>query len=198
MNHYMEVIAAFLTGIVGPLLVQYYITRQKRIKDKNSDPVAEHMILCSQIDAKLEKIKEEYKADRVWITQFHNGGTFYPSGKSIQKFSMFYEVLTLSTESTKMIFQNIPVSLFSRSTNYLLEHTHLAIPDYKNEEIATLGLKYTASETNTKSGYYFAIKNIDGKFIGILGLDYCKKKVMLNDEQITTLDIEAGIISGYL
>ena len=97
-----------------------------------------------------------------------------------------------------MIFQNIPVSLFSRSTNYLLEHTHLAIPDYKNEEIATLGLKYTASETNTKSGYYFAIKNIDGKFIGILGLDYCKKKVMLNDEQITTLNIEAGIISGYL
>ena len=59
MNHYMEVIAAFLTGIVGPLLVQYYITRQKRIKDKNSDPVAEHMILCSQIDAKLEKILKQ-------------------------------------------------------------------------------------------------------------------------------------------
>lgn len=198
MNHYMEVIAAFLTGIVGPLLVQYYIARQKRMKDKKSDPVAEQMVLCSQIDAKLEKIKEEYKADRVWITQFHNGGTFYPSGKSIQKFSIFYEVLTLGTESTKMVFQNIPVSLFSRSTNYLLEHTHLAIPDYKDEAIATLGLKYTASETGTKSGYYFAIKNIDGKFVGVLGLDYCKKKVTLSSEQIVALDIEAGIISGYL
>lgn len=198
MNHYMEVIAAFLTGIVGPLLVQYYITRQKRIKDKNSDPVAEQMVVCSQIDAKLEKIKEEYKADRVWIDQFHNGGHFYPSGKSIQKFSMFYEVLTSGTESVKMIFQNIPVSLFSRSTNHLLEHSHLAVPDFKDETIATLGLKYTAAETGTKSGYYFAIKNIDGKFIGIMGLDYCKKKAVLSPEQIIALDIEAGIISGYL
>jgi len=198
MTYSTEIIAAFLTGILGPLLVQFYINRTKKIKEKNTDPIAEQCALYSQIDTKLEKIRETYKADRVWITQFHNGGYFYPSGKSIQKFSMFYEVLTLNTESVKMIFQNIPVSLFSRSTNYLLENTHLAIFDFKNENINDLGLKYTAAETNTKGGYYFAIKNIDGKFIGVLGLDYCKKKVILDTEQITALNVEAGVFSGYL
>ena len=193
----VSIIVAFITGVLGPILL-LFIKNKLEKKQEKPDMVLETLKVSELVMTKLDHIKEEFKSDRVWITQFHNGGTFYPSGKSIQKFSIFYEVLTLGTESTKMIFQNIPVSLFSRSTNYLLEHTHLAIPDYKNEEIATLGLKYTASETNTKSGYYFAIKNIDGKFIGILGLDYCKKKVMLNDEQITTLDIEAGIISGYL
>ena len=192
----VPIVIALITSVFGPILLEW--VKEKIKKKKSHDPMPESIKYNEQIEHQLDVILNELDCDQIYIAQFHNGGHFYPTGKSIQKFSVFYEVTTPNTISIKGVYQNIPVSLFSRSTNYLLEHTHLAIPDYKNEEIATLGLKYTASETNTKSGYYFAIKNIDGKFIGILGLDYCKKKVMLNDEQITTLDIEAGIISGYL
>ena len=34
--------------------------------------------------------------------------------------------------------------------------------DYKDETIATFGLKYIAEDTGCKSGYLFAIKTIDG------------------------------------
>ena len=46
------------------------------------------------VDDQLEQIKDELDACRVWISQFHNGGNFYPTGKSIQKFSIFHEMYT--------------------------------------------------------------------------------------------------------
>ena len=70
---------------------------------------------------KLDYIKDEFKADRVWLAQFHNGGHFYPTGKSIAKFSMVYEIVESTTKSIQSNFQNIPVSLFSKPINHLLE-----------------------------------------------------------------------------
>jgi len=44
----------------------------------------------------------------------------------------------------------------------------------------------------------FAIKTIDNKFVGVLGLDYTKKKVNLSEEQIGTLKVEASLLGGPL
>ena len=52
----------------------------------------------------------------------------------------------------------------------------IEIPDFKDETISTYGLKYIAEDTGCKSGYIFAIKNFEGKFIGSLGLDFTRKK----------------------
>ena len=85
----MELIGAFLTGVVGPviyLIVEKYL---KKEKNKGRDIVKENIVSVSLINNELEEIREEFKGDRVWISQFHNGGNFYPTGKSIQKFSIF-------------------------------------------------------------------------------------------------------------
>lgn len=198
MNHYMEIIAAFLTGIIGPLLVQFYNTYTRIKKEKNKDHVVEQMTTHIQIESKLEKIKSKFKADRVWITQFHNGGHFYPSGKSIQKFSMFYEILNEGISPIKMIFQNIPVSLFTNSTDHIYHHNNLCIYDFKDNTIPTYGLKYTAEETGCKSAYCFAMKDINGKFIGILCVEYVKKRVKLEPQDIIDLSLESATIAGYL
>ena len=67
------------------------------------------------ITTKIDHIKEEFKADRVWVTQFHNGGHFYPTGKSMAKFSVIYESVNIGVGSIQSGFQNIPVNLFSKS-----------------------------------------------------------------------------------
>jgi hypothetical protein len=134
----------------------------------------------------------------VWVTQFHNGGNFYPTGKSMAKFSIIYETVGLKVSSVQGNFHNIPVNLFSKSINELLKNDVIRIPDYKDETIATFGLKYIAEDTGCKSGYLFAIKSIDDKFIGTLGLDFTKKKVKLNDEEITNLKLRATSLGGVL
>lgn len=192
-----EIIVAFITGILGPVFVflvkNYYTNRRKK-----RDFLKNEIHSSDLVNHKLEEIREESKSDRVWITRFHNGGTFYPTGKSIAKFSVVHEIVGPSVSSIQSNFQNIPVSLFSKCLNQLLENNYILIPDYKDVTVATYGLKYVAEETGCKSNYLFAIKTIDGKFVGVLGLDFTKKKVSLNEEQIGLLKAESYALGGVL
>ena len=90
------------------------------------------------------------------------------------------------------------IYLFSRSINNLLENGSIEIPDYKDETVATYGLKYIAEDTGCKSGYLFAIKTIEGKFIGTLGLDYTKRKTKLDNDSINDLENQSALIGGVL
>ena len=62
----------------------------------------------------------------------------------------------------------------------------------------SFGLKYIAEDTGCKSGYLFAIKTIDDRFIGTLGLDYTKRKTKLDMESINHLQVHATSLGGVL
>jgi hypothetical protein len=191
------VLVAFISGVIGPILVMVAKERLEKSK-KKPDMVVDTLAVSEKISKKLDDIKDEFKADRVWLSQFHNGGHFYPTGKSIAKFSMVYETVELNVKSIQTSYQNIPVSLFSKSINHLLEHDVIEINDFKDETIATYGLKYVAEEAGTKSTYLFAIKTFEGKFIGCIAIDYTKKKVKLSQDDIYHLQNKATAIGGVL
>ena len=191
------IIASVIAGILGPMLT-LFIKNYFDNKQNKPDIVAEALETSTKVMVKLDAIKEEFKADRIWITQFHNGGNFYPTGKSMAKFSVIYETVNIGVGSIQNMFQNIQVNLFSKSINELLKNDSIQIADYKDETIATFGLKYIADDTGCKSGYLFTIKTIDNKFIGVLGLDYTKKKVKLTEENINELLNYATAIGGVL
>jgi len=197
MDNLTSIIIAFITGILGPvviLTVKNYLDKNK----KKPDMVRETLKVSELVNQKIEDIREEYHADRVWVTQFHNGGNFYPTGKSMAKFSVIYEVVNLGVNSIQSNFHNIPVNLFSKSINELLKHDVIKIYDYKDDEVATFGLKYAAEESNSKSSYLFAIKTIEDKFIGVLGVDFTKKRTRLDDEDLNHLMVDATSLGGVL
>ena len=196
MESYVGIVIAFITGVIGPILVLYI---KNKLENKvKPDMVKETLRVSELVTNKIEHIKEEFNADRVWITQFHNGGNFYPTGKSMAKFSIMYETVHPGVTSVQGNFHNIPVNLFSKSINQLLSNDVIEIPDFKDDTIATYGLKYIAEDTNCKSGYLFAIKTIDDKFIGTLGLDYTKRKTRLDMEAINHLQVHATSLGGVL
>jgi len=192
-----ELIVAFITGVLGPvllILVKYLLDKKKQ----KPDAIHETLKVSELVTNRIDHIKDEFSADRVWITQFHNGGHFYPTGKSIAKFSVMYETVNAGVNSIQSNFQNIPVNLFSRSINQLYQNDVIEISDYKDETVATYGLKYVADDSGCKSGYLFAIKTIDGKYIGTLGLDFTKKKTKLDMESINHLMVHASSLGGVL
>ena len=197
MENLAEIIVAFITGVVGPILVIYIKNKLFSRKEK-PDMVRDTLRVSELVTHKIEQIREEFKSDRVWITQFHNGGNFYPTGKSMAKFSIIYEAVNTGVTSVQNNFHGIPVNLFSKSINELLLNDFIEISDYKDETIATFGLKYAAEETQCKSGYLFAIKTIDNKFIGVLGLDYTKRKYKLDVESLKHLQVYATSLGGVL
>ncbi len=132
------IIVAFITGVLGPILVIYIKERLEKKKQK-PDMVMDTLRVSELVNTKIEHIKDEFDADRVWVTQFHNGGNFYPTGKSMAKFSIIYETVNSNVSSVQSNFHNIPVNLFSKSINQLLLNDVIEIPDYKDEKIATYG-----------------------------------------------------------
>lgn len=196
MENYVGIVVAFITGVIGPILVLYI--KNKLEKKEKPDMVRDTLRVSELVNNKIEHIREEFNADRVWVTQFHNGGNFYPTGKSMAKFSIMYETVNSGVSSVQTNFHNIPVNLFSKSINELLNNDVIQIPDYKDDTIATFGLKYVAEDTGCKSGYLFAIKTIDEKFIGTLGLDFTKKKTKLDIESINHLQVHATSLGGVL
>lgn len=191
------IIIAFITGVLGPISL-IYVKNYFDSKKKKPDMVRETLKVSELVNQKIEHIKDEFNVDRVWVTQFHNGGNFYPTGKSMAKFSIIYETVNPGVQSVQSNFYNIPVNLFSKSINELLVNDVIEIPDYKDEKIATFGLKYVAEDTGCKSGYLFAIKTIDDKFIGTLGLDFTKRKTKLDIESINHLQVHATSLGGVL
>ena len=193
-NIISPLIGGGLTATIGHLLK----VRRMNMLKKLHDPIVESVKNNVLVEGKLNQILTEYEADRVWLIQFHNGGNFYPTGKSIPKFSMFYETIKPGAESLKDFFQNIPVSIFGRCINYLYDNDTLLIQDYINVNEELHEVRYLSDDSDAKSSYAFAIKTIDNKFVGVLGIDYVKKKKDIDTLKIKDIQIEAVSLGGSL
>lgn len=192
-------IATTLSAVIGPIVVtryRYYLENKK----KKKDPVGKSLKHTVLVDEQIMDLRTELDACRVWISQFHNGGNFYPTGASIQKFSIFYEAIKPGGVGVRNTFQNIPVSLFAKPTNFIYEEGELLIPNYKQHE--DFGLKEIAESTNARSSYVFALNSIDGEFLGTMGVEYCNRARKLSDEQLnecrTTAITVGTLLSTYL
>lgn len=192
-------IATTLSAVIGPIVVtryRYYLDNRR----KKKDPVAASLKHTVVIDDQLKDLRDELDACRVWISQFHNGGNFYPTGTSIQKFSIFYEHIKQGGVSIKNTFQNIPVSLFAKATNEIYEKGELLVPNYKQHE--DYGLKSIAEGTQARSSYVFALESINGDFLGTMGVEFCSRAKNISEEQLSECRATAitigTLISTYL
>jgi len=193
----IAILVVVISAVVGPLLVTRY---RHYLNTKKEDPIKAAIEVNNLVEEQLEQLKDELDACRVWISQFHNGGNFYPTGKSIQKFSIFHEIYTPGVSSISDTFKNIPVSLFSKPISHLYSDGEILISNYKKGN--HFGLKTFAEGTGSKSSYLFALNSINDEFIGTLGIEYCSRVKKLSEEQLNTArtkSISIGtLLSTYL
>lgn len=191
----VAIITAVTTSILGPIAVHY----AKAVTDrKKKDQLVDSLEVNQMINDKLEHIKEDHLSDRIWLIQFHNGGNFYPTGKSIQKFSIVYELVNPDVIPCQTHFQNIPVSLFSKSMHSLHKGIKIAIPDTSVVNKQFEGFTSVVYGASVKSTYMFPLYNIKDEFIGIVGLDYVNKKRDLKEKELIDIDLEVSTIGGVL
>ena len=191
------IVVSVITAIIGPSVVEYVKVKLSNPK-KTTDHIRTEITHSKIIHHELEDIREILKGDRVWITMYHNGGNFLTNNKSMKKFSMMYESCRSGVAQIAHTFTNLPVSLYSRSTEEILNKGHIYIPDYSDHSISTFGLRGAGESTNVKSSYSVGLFEIENnQCIGVLGIDYQRKRV-LNEEQLVLLNEKAQRIAGYL
>lgn len=192
---YLTVATALLTAIFGPIIVEWI---KVKFITKRIDIVGESIFVDEKIDAQLELLMEELDCDRICISQFHNGGHFYPTGKSIKKFSVFYERIKTNIDSVKNTFQNIPVSLFPKVFSLLYKDGEIIIPK-TNGNTTDCGLFHTyGKEYKTKSFYILAVNDMDNNFIGSLSISYYGKEHILSPSEWILISQKIGVIGAIL
>lgn len=184
------IITTIITYIVSPIIKAW----ASNFFSKKIDPLNEAIKHNSQVSHQLDLIIDELDCNRVWIAMFHNGGHFYPTGKSIQKFSVFYERILGKTESIMDKFQNIPISLYPKTFSKLDEYSELHL---NFNELSPTDMDTFHRNNNTKSMYMFKIEDIEGRFIGIMAVEFDTKRTLIK-ENFIFIRQKIGIISSIL
>lgn len=181
-------------GVVGgPLLVTWY-------KNKNQKPkptIDEENEKDFEVDNQLEELAKKLKFNNngnIWIAQFHNGGNYYPTGKSIKKFSIFFE--KSSSIDMKYTLQNIPNSLFPKALNTLSKDGELIITDFNKTDY--YDLVYLNKEFGVKILYMIALTDLKNQFVGILQVSFNDESKVLNKWDLEYLRKKANIIGTML
>ena len=188
------ILVALITAVLGPVAVTW--VKAKLERKKKPTPMGEALESSSLIDDQLTEIMEELDCDRVWVAQFHNGGHFYPTGKSIQKFSIFYEKCNPTIPHLQSTFQNIPVSLFPKVLSKVYKDGELEILNVETEE-NSFGISALTSNFKTTSICMVGLRSLDGHLIGIMGISFINERNLVKDDWITIRQKE-GIIGTLL
>jgi hypothetical protein len=196
MEIFATIIIALITAVIGPIVLEW--AKVKLSKKDKEDPIKKG---CQQgliIEEEIENIREELSGDRVWISMFHNGGHYLHTNKSIQKFSIVYEVERPGIAKIAHTFTNIPLSLFSKSIDEMLKTGYIFISNYDDPTTATFGLKPGAEAGGAKASYCIALFDIKTEAcIGIVGIDYIKPKKLTGEEKGFFME-RANRLSGFI
>ena len=194
----IPVMIALITSVFGPVLLEWFKSKLRR--KPQPDPMPDAIKYNEQIEHQLDVILSELDCDQIYIAQFHNGGHFYPTGKSIQKFSVFYEVTTPNVTSIKGVYQNIPVSLFNKPLAELYDKGEILVEDIESDP--TYGLETFCVDNKYKSCYLLSLTDLDERIIGVMGIYYIHKKhKIVKDEWIFVrqkIGAIGNIMSNYL
>ncbi len=186
-----------IIGVGGTLLTIWYKHRlaNNRLEEQRICPIEKCVSEDELVLGKLKDVLQEVNGDRLSIFSFHNGGTYY-SGKSMQKMSMSYEECDNGISSTMMNKQNIPVSACITTLKPLMANGEYNCVDTKDYPEGLC--KHHLKTDGVKSTYNWPIVDIHSNIIGVLRLDYVKRKTTLSDNDQEELKLLATQLPGYL
>lgn len=202
--HITLIFVALITGVISPIVIQvtkYYLSllRHPKVGRKSSE-IVNVLKLEEKITYKLEDVRQKYKADRVWIIEFHNGGHTF-TGRGLQKFSETYEVTNKGVSVESVNTQSLPTSLFSNMLVIISNEGYYYIKNINDVECRSFPsqtFRELLINRGVNSFIGVSIKNIENNLVGVLGLDGVLNKLELSEKDISNLKQDASILAGYL
>lgn len=175
---FTQVLVTIITSVSSVAVALITAGYVKRKEDKYKDNKSKRLLIDQiqkdeLIHATLREIRRKYNSDRVFITQFHNGGTFY-TNSPMQKASITYERCSDGLQKLSSKFQNYLVSNLSWYSSKVIKkeaffynveedvddiimrslfktystwaHIATAIYDSQNHPVAVLAIDWVISE----------------------------------------------------
>jgi hypothetical protein len=170
-----SLITAFTSIFVALITAGYFKKFMDLRKEKKSRKDLTNQFAKDEIiHFSLKEIKRNYDADRITITQFHNGGSFY-TNSSMQKSSITYERMTDGLEAIAQKYQNILVNNFSWYYHQTLENNGFFYSVH--DEVSDLATRSVIRSHGTNSHAAVPIFDKDKNLVATLALDWAFTEV---------------------
>lgn len=201
----LEVLVTSVTSIVIALVGAGFFRRMNDKQEKNRSKVRlmEQIKKDEIVHLAIRDVRRRYNADRVYIWQFHNGGSFYTTSP-MQKLSITYERCSDGLERKAEKNQNHLITSF---TSYITD-TMNGIMYYPNiEDMSDIGLRSLSSSSGTKGHCAVPIYDKEKHLVAILCLDwvfspipeeFIKKDGKFTQDFIDEFSTDADTLDTYL
>lgn len=168
-----DVAVAAITAIAGPITM-WWVKRMYKAKEEDrakKRTIEREMSLNIRIENELEKIREKYDADRVWIARFHNG-SHYISGaerlSSMRRISITHESTKEGVSSEKSEIQGL---LVSRIPRFIKDLTRSRYVCSDKKDYSTM-FRLLLENRGAKSVFAFPMESFDDKITGFVAMDF--------------------------
>lgn len=189
------ILAAMITAVAT---VASVLLGQKFMNRKQKSCVIRETAQNANVYTALKYVMQEMQADRAYILEFHNGESYF-SGRGQQKFSCTYEAVEEGISVECENSQNLRVSNYHLYINEIVLNGRFI---YENiENVPDQSFLQMIKRKGIDAIYHVPVKTLDGKIIGVLGIDYVKSGMPskgLSDDVHSFMRRQSRIISGYL
>lgn len=200
MNKFFETLIAvesILVAFITVLTTFGGLWLRKRWGDKGHQKELEAAAFKNaEIIKVLQGILLDFKADRAYVFEFHNGD-YFSSGMPMQKFTCTYEVVSDGVSAECHNPGEYRMSNYNDYISSMIHERDYIVEDVNNMHSDAL-LKSLLTKKGVKSLYNIPIRTFSGRSIGFIGLDYVKGPRSLGEDEINCLRAAAKIITGYI
>lgn len=164
-------------------------------KSKKNSCIVEYTKKNENVEKAIRFALNELNADRVYIYEFHNGDHFY-SGNHQQKFSCTYETLSAGVSSESLNLQDLRVSTFNHFIKNIMNNFRFDVPEV--ESLSDSLMKDWFDSRGITSSFSFPVRTLNKNIIGIINIDFTKKKDRITQKEEEFIIQQCKIIGGYL
>tara|TARA_B100002019_G_scaffold240219_1_gene215839 strand:+ start:622 stop:1251 length:630 start_codon:yes stop_codon:yes gene_type:complete len=198
-----SLITAIVTLVITLLTIYVKNKAVKAQKEKNQEcPEIKAQKQMEALTQKNEQIidcieytRSELNADRCYIFEFSNG-VHFSSGMPAQKFTCSYECVNGGISSECQNPGEYRVSNYNSFIKKIINGDSICFNSL--DECKMPLFRELLAKKGVKSVYNFPIKNLQGKVVGIFGVDYVKRERKLEGKHLEILKNRALKLGGYL
>jgi hypothetical protein len=201
----LEVLVTSVSSIIVALVGAGFFRqmRDKQEKSRSKEKLMEQIKKDEIVHLAIRDVRRSYNADRVYIWQFHNGGSFYTTSP-MQKLSITYERCSDGLERKAEKNQNHLITSF---TSYIKDTMDGKMYFPNVEDMNDIGLRSLAYSSGTRGHCAVPIYDKDKHLVAILCLDwvfseipkqYLKKDGQFTQDFIDEFSTDADTLDPYL
>ena len=192
----MEGFYTVLAALISASATLFSVWAGKKILHRTkADSIVNETIQNANVYTALDFLLEESGADRAYVMEFHNGDHYF-SGRGQQKFSCTYETVRKGISSECSNSQNHRISNYHHYISVAVNEGVFALEQIEDTE--DVSFKALLKEKGVQSVLNVPLKTLNGKIIGLIGVDYVRRKKEFTPETLDFMKKQARIVAGYL